>query len=136
TQWKSDMAWGAAEIVLADEAPAAPAAQLSAGLATAARWARAYIAQGHPAAGDTFNLYDNGAVAEADLLQAMRNAPGRPAIAPAALLADHGRSSGRRPGPRVGSLRWRCSTPSPRSCGSASTGPGPSRSGWARPSEP
>ncbi len=91
TEWKSDMLWGAAEIALADEATGAPAAQLSADLATAARWARAYIAQGHPADGDTFNLYDNGAVAEAELLQAMRQASGlglSPVIAPAALLGD------------------------------------------------
>src|SRR3984957_18313353 len=90
TQWKSDMAWGAAEIALADEATGAPAAQLSADLATAARWARAYIAQGHPADGDTFNLYDDGAVAEAELLQAMQAAPAgiAPAIAPATLLGD------------------------------------------------
>jgi endoglucanase len=87
TEWKSDMLWGAAEIALADEATGAPAAQLSADLATAARWARAYIAQGHPADGDTFNLYDNGAVAEAELLQAMQQAGADP-IAPRALLND------------------------------------------------
>jgi endoglucanase len=87
TEWKSDMAWGAAEIALADEATGAPAAQLSADLSTAARWARAYIAQGHPADGDTFNLYDNGAVAEAELLQAMQQA-GIDPIAPSALLDD------------------------------------------------
>ncbi len=92
TEWKSDMAWGAAEIALADEATCAPAAQLRADLATAARWARAYIAQGHPADGDTFNLYDNGAVAEAELLQAMRQAAQTqrfsPVIAPRTLLDD------------------------------------------------
>ena len=92
TEWKSDMAWGAAEIALADEATCAPAAQLRADLATAARWARAYIAQGHPANGDTFNLYDNGAVAEAELLQAMRQASQadgfKPVIAPRTLLGD------------------------------------------------
>ena len=90
TQWKSDMLWGAAEIALADEATGAPAAQLSADLAAAARWARAYIAQGHPADGDTFNLYDDGAVAEAELLQAIQAAPAgtEPAIAPATLLDD------------------------------------------------
>ncbi len=87
TEWKSDMLWGAAEIALADEATGAPAAQLSADLATAARWARAYMAQGHPADGDTFNLYDNGAVAEAELLQAMQQAGADP-IAPRALLND------------------------------------------------
>jgi endoglucanase len=84
TQWKSDMLWGAAEIALADEAAGAPAAQLSADLATAARWARAYIAQGHS---DTFNLYDDGAVAEAELLQAMQQAGVQP-IASATLLDD------------------------------------------------
>jgi len=92
TEWKSDMAWGAAEIALADEATGAPAGQLRADLATAARWARAYIAQGHPADGDTFNLYDNGAVAEAELLQAMRQASRAdgfsPVIAPRTLLDD------------------------------------------------
>jgi endoglucanase len=87
TEWKSDMAWGAAEIALADEATGAPAAQLSADLATAARWARAYIAQGHPADGDTLNLYDDGAVAEAELLQAMQQAGVDP-VAPSALLDD------------------------------------------------
>jgi len=87
SQWKSDMAWGAAEIALADEATAAPARQLSADLATAARWARAYMAQGHPADGDTFNLYDDGAVAEAELLQAMQEAGADP-IAPSVLLGD------------------------------------------------
>jgi endoglucanase len=90
-EWKSDMAWGAAEIALADEATGAPAARLQEDLATAARWARAYIAQGHPANGDTFNLYDNGAVAEAELLQAMREAETvgiAPVIAPGALLGD------------------------------------------------
>jgi endoglucanase len=87
TEWKSDMAWGAAEIALADEATGAPAWRLNADLATAARWARAYIAQGHPADGDTFNLYDNGAVAEAELLRAMQQAGTYP-IAPGALLGD------------------------------------------------
>ena len=84
TQWKSDMLWGAAEIALADEATGAPAARVRADLATAARWARAYIAQGHD---DTFNLYDTGAVAEAELIQAMRQAGAFP-ISPATLLAD------------------------------------------------
>jgi hypothetical protein len=86
TQWKSDMLWGAAEIALADEATGAPAARLHGDLETAARWARAYIAQGHD---DTFNLYDTGAVAEAELLQAMRRAGSvRPVIAPGTLLGD------------------------------------------------
>jgi hypothetical protein len=84
TQWESDMLWGAAEIALADEASGAPAARVRADLATAARWARAYIAQGHD---DTFNLYDTGAVAEAELIQAMRQAGDYP-VPPATLLAD------------------------------------------------
>ena len=84
TQWKSDMAWGAAEIALADEATGAPAARVRADLLTAARWARAYIAQGHS---DTFNLYDDGAVAEAELLQAMRQAGIFP-LSPGTLLGD------------------------------------------------
>ncbi len=84
TQWKSDMLWGAAEIALADEAAGAPAGQVRADLGVAARWARAYIAQGHS---DTFNLYDTGAVAEAELIQAMRQAGDFP-VPPGTLLAD------------------------------------------------
>jgi hypothetical protein len=93
TEWKSDMLWGAAELALADEATGAPAAQLKVDLQTAAYWAKQYIAQGHPANGDTFNLYDNGAVAEAELLQAMSNASrdgagGTPVMSPSTLLND------------------------------------------------
>jgi endoglucanase len=84
TQWKSDMAWGAAEIALADEATGAPTGQVRADLGVAARWARAYIAQGHS---DTFNLYDTGAVAEAELIQAMRQAGDFPVPA-GTLLGD------------------------------------------------
>jgi hypothetical protein len=72
TEWKSDMLWGAAEIALADEALRAPATQVRADLVTASRWARAYIAQGHPASGDTLNLYDNGALGEGELLRALQ----------------------------------------------------------------
>jgi endoglucanase len=88
TEWKSDMLWGAAEIALADEALGVGRGRLRADLRVAARWARAYIAQGHPAGGDTLNLYDNGAVGEAELLQAIRHAPFPPAVAPEALLSD------------------------------------------------
>jgi hypothetical protein len=84
TQWKSDMLWGAAEIALADEAAGAPAGQVRADLSVAARWARAYLAQGHD---DTFNLYDTGAVAEAELIQAMRQAGDFP-VRPGTLLGD------------------------------------------------
>jgi endoglucanase len=88
TEWKSDMLWGAAEIALADEALGAPAWQVHNDLQVAAHWANEYIAQGHPVGGDTLNLYDNGAIAEAELLQAMRQAPFPPVIAPSALLDD------------------------------------------------
>ena len=88
SEWHSDMLWGAAEIALAQEALGAPASQVRADLATAAQWAKAYIAQGHPAGGDTLNLYDTGAVAEAELLQAMRGPAYRAVMPPGALLAD------------------------------------------------
>jgi hypothetical protein len=57
-------------------------------LAVAARWARAYIAQGHKPDGDTLNLYDTGALGEAELLQAMLNSPAHPVVPPAELLGD------------------------------------------------
>jgi endoglucanase len=88
TEWKSDMLWGAAEIALADEALRAPPWQLQRDLQVAAYWAKEYIAQGHPVGGDTLNLYDNGAIAEAELLQAMREAPFPPVISPGALRND------------------------------------------------
>src|SRR5450756_906166 len=98
TEWKSSMLWGAAEIALADERLGVPRARLRGDLAVAARWARAYLAQGHQAGGDTLNLYDNGAVAEAELLRAMGcGAAGKLAmrcarrdtvIAPKSLLGD------------------------------------------------
>jgi endoglucanase len=88
TEWKSDMFWGAAEIALADERLGAPRAKLRQDLAAAARWAKAYIAQGHPAGSDTLNLYDNGAVAEAELLRAMRASAMAPVIAPNLLVND------------------------------------------------
>jgi endoglucanase len=84
TQWKSDMLWGATEIALADEATGAGSARVRADLSVAARWARAYMAQAHD---DTFNLYDTGAVAEAELIQAMRQARDFP-VSPRTLLAD------------------------------------------------
>jgi endoglucanase len=88
TEWKSDMLWGADEIALADEALHAPAATVHADLQTAAYWAQQYIAQGHPAGGDTFNLYDNGAVGEGELLKAMQHAHGAPVVARSVLLTD------------------------------------------------
>jgi endoglucanase len=88
TEWKSDMLWGAAELALADEAVGASRWQVRADLRVAGRWARAYIAQGHPADGDTLNLYENGALGEAELLRAMSRAHERPVIARRAILAD------------------------------------------------
>src|SRR3984893_6123549 len=66
TEWKSDMLWGATEIALADQALGVPAGRLRADLQIAARWAKAYIAQGHPAGGGTLDLDAKGALAEAD----------------------------------------------------------------------
>jgi endoglucanase len=91
TEWKSDMLWGATEIALADERLDVPRAQLRSDLAVAARWARAYIAQGHPAGSDTLNLYDTGAIAEAELVRAMRTSGLAPAIAPKLLVNDMAR---------------------------------------------
>jgi endoglucanase len=73
-QWKSDMLWGAAEIALASEAVHASPSGVRSSLATAATWAHAYLAQGHPAGGDTLNLYDTGAVGESELLAALHGA--------------------------------------------------------------
>jgi len=71
SEWKSDMLWGGAEIALADESLHVSTSKVRADLLTASRWARAYIAQGHPAGGDTLNLYDNGAIGEGELLRAL-----------------------------------------------------------------
>jgi endoglucanase len=90
TEWKSDMLWGATEIALADEKLGVPRPVLRSDLAVAARWAKAYLAQGHPAGSDTLNLYDNGAIAEAELLRAMRGSGLAPAIAPPLLVNDLG----------------------------------------------
>jgi endoglucanase len=90
TEWKSDMLWGAAEIALADEALGIRGPRLRADLEVAAEWARAYLAQGHPAGSDTMNLYDDGAVAEAELLRAMQMSGMRPVISPRSLVNDLG----------------------------------------------
>ena len=88
SEWRSDMLWGAAEIALAQQALGGPATLVRSELAAAAGWAKAYIAQGHPAGGDTLNLYDTGAIGETELLRAMRG-PGGTAVMPAGtLLAD------------------------------------------------
>jgi endoglucanase len=88
TEWKSDMLWGAAEIALAQEALGGPGTRVKADLAVAAHWAKAYLAQGHKAGGDTLNLYDTGAIGEAELLRAMRQPGASQVIAPATLVGD------------------------------------------------
>jgi endoglucanase len=88
TEWRSDMAWGAAEMAAADETLGLGRARLSADLADAGHWLRAYIAKGHPKGGDTFNLYDTGAIAEAELLRAMGASSLSAPIARSAVLAD------------------------------------------------
>jgi endoglucanase len=70
TTWHDDMALGAAEIALARLDLRLPAASY---VRAAARWVRDYLATD---TGDTFNLYDVSALAEADLLRAMQRAGG------------------------------------------------------------
>ena len=84
TTWHDDMALGASEIALARLDLGQP---VRAYAIDAARWARDYIAHD---TGDTFNLYDDSALAEADLLQVMHRMASGPhlAITRPALLAD------------------------------------------------
>jgi endoglucanase len=82
--WHDDMALGASEIALAKLDLHRPAAAYLAG---AAKWAKDYLAKD---TGDTFNLYDTSALAETDLLLAMRRSVGhaRLAVSRSALLSD------------------------------------------------
>jgi endoglucanase len=84
TTWHDDMALGATEIALAEQDLGANASTY---LAAAARWAKDYIAAD---TGDTFNLYDTSALAESDLLVAMKRAGAHQplAVSRGALLAD------------------------------------------------
>ena len=76
--WHDDMALGAGEIALATDLRGERPEPY---LAAAAHWARAYIQHD---AGDTFNLYDTSALAETDLVRAMRRDGHRPlALTPA-----------------------------------------------------
>jgi hypothetical protein len=90
TEWKSDMLWGATEIALAELALHRPSSEVRSVLQTAGSWARAYIAQGHSYADgdDTMNLYDDGAVAEADLIRAMRETGFASGVTSGRLLED------------------------------------------------
>ena len=99
SQWKSDMLWGGAEITLAEEALHAPRHEVQAAYDVAQKWAAAYMAQGHPVGGDTLNLYETGAIGEAELLQASRDVWS--GVKPGAILADLARqlAGGRGLGP-------------------------------------
>ncbi|MFD0634222.1 glycoside hydrolase family 9 protein [Catenulispora yoronensis] len=82
--WHDAMELGAAELALAaQQLGHSPTAYL----AQAATYAKDYIASD---TGDTFNLYDNSALAHADLLKALAAAghPAGLAVTPAALTAD------------------------------------------------
>jgi endoglucanase len=67
--WHDDMALGASEIALAEADLGLPARGY---VEAAAHWVEDYIAN---RSDDTFNLYDTSALAEADLLTAMRRIP-------------------------------------------------------------
>ena len=72
SSWRDDLEWAGAELALAGQAlhDDRAAAWLRAG----ATWAKAYLDK--EAGDDTFNLYDTSALAHADLIRAMRAAPG------------------------------------------------------------
>jgi endoglucanase len=82
--WHDDMALGAGEIALAKLGLHQGAGSY---LRAAARWTRDYIRSD---TGDTFNLYDTSALAETDLLRAMRRDRAHPhlAVTRGRLLAD------------------------------------------------
>ncbi len=86
SSWRDDMEWGAAELALAGRR--LDDHRATGWLRTAAMWAKRYLAT--EAGSDTFNLYDTSALAHADLVRAMRRAPGTSGLAlgQARLLAD------------------------------------------------
>jgi hypothetical protein len=71
--WHDDMELGGAELALAAERLGDPRA--TTWLAQASKWAGQYIA--HDSGKDTFNLYDVGALAHADLVRAIRHGHAR-----------------------------------------------------------
>ncbi|HEX3929910.1 MAG TPA: glycoside hydrolase family 9 protein [Nocardioides sp.] len=82
--WRDDMQLGAAEIALAAHALGRPAQRY---LRDSARFAHAFI--GHGSTGDTLNLYDTGALADASLADAMRTVRhGRLAVTRHDLVGD------------------------------------------------
>ena len=80
--WHDDMELGGAELALAAQRLGDPRA--AAWLAQASAWAGRYVA--HDSGKDTFNLYDVGALAHADLVRAIRNGHAR--LSTAGLVAD------------------------------------------------
>ncbi|MGC4111581.1 MAG: glycoside hydrolase family 9 protein [Nocardioides sp.] len=82
--WRDDMQLGAAEIALASHSLGRPAGRY---LRDSARFAHAFI--GHGSTGDTLNLYDTGALADASLARAMRAVPhGHVAVSRHDLVGD------------------------------------------------
>ncbi len=77
SSWRDDLEWGAAELALAGQALGDTRA--AGWLQSGTRWAKAYLDQ--EAGDDTFNLYDTSALAHADLIRAMRAAPGTAGLA-------------------------------------------------------
>jgi hypothetical protein len=80
--WHDDMELGGAELALAARRLGDPRA--GTWLAQASRWAGQYLA--HDSGKDTFNLYDVGALAHADLVRALRTAHAR--LDASELIAD------------------------------------------------
>ena len=86
SSWRDDLELGGAELALAGQALGDPRAGMW--LHDSARWARAYLRR--EAGEDTFNLYDTSALADSDLVRAMRAArnPGRLAVTEADLIGE------------------------------------------------
>ncbi|MEY9965159.1 endoglucanase [Streptacidiphilus sp. MAP12-16] len=86
--WHDAMELGATEITLAQQALGQPSSVYQPYLTQAATWASDYIAS--DSGNDTFNLYDNSALAHADLITALGKAgnPSGLAVTPAALVAN------------------------------------------------
>jgi hypothetical protein len=82
--WHDDMELGGAELALAAKRLGDPRA--ATWLVQSAKWAKQYVA--HDSGNDTFNLYDVGALAHADLVRAMRAAHPSLPVTAAQVVAD------------------------------------------------